>query len=298
MTMPDADAVSDSALAEAARRVADNPDVRKALQSVVELAIASCGCERASVTLVRADGVVETAASSDSLVETADELQYQFGEGPCLRAAEQGGAYLIVETATDPRWPRWGPAVAELGLHSVLSLNLFTDHRVLGALNLYYPSRDDFAEDEVEIARVVAAHASVALARLRAEQDLWRAIDSRHLIGQAQGILMERFGLPPEKAFAVLRRYSQQHNIKLHDIASTLVTTGALPGEAASLDGEAVTSDGAVNPAGATAGPGRSSANAQSTSANSASAQSGGAQSAGAPGRSGTDGGTPPVAAL
>ena len=134
----------------------------------------------------------------------------------------------------------------------MLSLNLFTDHRVLGALNLYYPSRDEFAEDEVEIAKVVAAHASVALARLRAEQDLWRAIDSRHLIGQAQGILMERFGLPPEKAFAVLRRYSQQHNIKLHDIASTLVNTGALPGEhrdpGFEFDGEAVTSDGAVRP--------------------------------------------------
>jgi len=252
MTMPDAGAVSDSALAEAARRVADNPDVRKALQSVVDLAIESCGCERASVTLVRADGVVETAASSDSLVEKADELQYRLDEGPCLRAAEQGGAYLIVDTATDPRWPRWGPAVAELGLESVLSLNLFTDHRVLGALNLYYPSRDEFAEDEVEVAKVVAAHASVALARLRAEQDLWRAIDSRHLIGQAQGILMERFGLPPEKAFAVLRRYSQQHNIKLHDIASTLVNTGALPGEhrdpGFEFDGEAVTSDGAVRP--------------------------------------------------
>ncbi len=252
MTMPDTGAVSESTLAEAARQVADNPDVRKALQSVVDLAIASCGCERASVTLVRADGIVETAASSDSLVEQADELQYQLNEGPCLRAAEQGGAYLIVDTATDPRWPRWGPAVAQLGLQSVLSLNLFTDHRVLGALNLYYPSRDDFAEDEVEIARVVAAHASVALARLRAEQDLWRAIDSRHLIGQAQGILMERFGLAPERAFAVLRRYSQQHNVKLHEIASSLVRTGALPGEDRNsgfeLDGEAVTSDGAGRP--------------------------------------------------
>ena len=223
----------------------------------------------------------------DALVEQADELQYQFGEGPCLRAAEQGGAYLIVDTATDPRWPRWGPAVAELGLHSVLSLNLFTDHRVLGALNLYYPSREDFAEDELEIARVVAAHASVALARLRAEQDLWRAIDSRHLIGQAQGILMERFGLPPERAFGVLRRYSQQHNIKLHEIASTLVTTGSLPGEAAALGEEAVTSDGAVNPDGAMAGPTAKPASTKPTSAQS-----------GAPGRSGSDGGTPPVAAL
>ena len=227
----DTEALSESTLAEAARRVADNSDMRRALAGVVELALDACICQHASVTLVRADGVVETAACSDELVEQADQLQYTLGEGPCLRAAEQGGLYVIANTKTDDRWPRWGPAVAELDLHSVLSINLFTDHRVLGALNLYYQPRDEFSDDDIEVARVVAAHASVALARVRAEQDLWRAIDSRHLIGQAQGILMERFALPPERAFAVLRRYSQQHNVKLADVAVTLVATGELPGE-------------------------------------------------------------------
>ena len=226
---PDAAAMSESALAEAARTVADNPEVQQALQSVVDLAMTSCNCQGASVTLVRADGGAETTATSDPLVEQADDLQYAYDEGPCLRAAEQGGAYLIVDTAADPRWPKWGPAVAKLGLRSVLSIHLFTDHRVLGALNLYYDSRDDFSEDEVEVAKVVAAHASVALAKIRSERDLWRAIDSRHLIGQAQGMLMERFKLTPETAFSVLRRYSQQHNIKLHEVAGALIRTGRLP---------------------------------------------------------------------
>ncbi len=226
---PDAPAMSESALAEAARQVADNPEVQEALQSVVDLAMTSCNCTGASVTLVRADGGAETTATSDALVEQADDLQYAFDEGPCLRAAEEGGAYLITNTATDARWPKWGPAVAELGLHSVLSIHLFTDHRVLGALNLYYESIVDFSDDEVEVAKVVAAHASVALAKLRSERDLWRAIDSRHLIGQAQGILMERFKLSPEKSFSVLRRYSQQHNLKLHEVAGALVNTGRLP---------------------------------------------------------------------
>ena len=184
------------------------------------------------MTLVRADGGVETTASSGGLVEQADELQYALDEGPCLRAAEEGGAYLIVDTRTDARWPHWGPAVADLGLGSVLSIHLFTDPRVLGALNLYYESKDDFSDDEVEVARVVAAHASVALAKLRSERDLWRAIDSRHLIGQAQGMLMERFKLSSEKSFSVLRRYSQQHNIKLHEVAGELIRTGRLPAEA------------------------------------------------------------------
>jgi GAF domain-containing protein len=227
---PDIEPISDSTLAEAAREVAGNPGVQDALQSVVDLAMASCECFGASVTLVRASGGAETTATSAEIIEQADNLQYEFDEGPCLRAAEQGGAYLIVDTATDPRWPVWGPAVAQLGLHSVLSIHLFTDARVLGALNLYYTSIEEFADDEVEAAKVVAAHASVALARLRSERDLWRAIDSRHLVGQAQGILMERYRITPEKAFAVLRRHSQQHNIKLHEIAATLVRTGKLPG--------------------------------------------------------------------
>lgn len=232
---PDIEPGSGSALAEAARGVAANPDVQEALQSVVDLAMASCECCGASVTLVRTTGGAETTATSGELIEQADNLQYKFDEGPCLRAAEQGGAYLIVDTATDPRWPVWGPAVAEMGLRSVLSIHLFTDARVLGALNLYYTGIEEFADDEVETAKVVAAHASVALARLRSERDLWRAIDSRHLIGQAQGILMERYRLTPEKAFAVLRRQSQQHNIKLHEVAGTLVRDGQLPDEAHAL---------------------------------------------------------------
>jgi GAF domain-containing protein len=231
--LPDTPAQSDSSMAEAARKVADNPEVQQALQSVVDLAMGICNCEGASVTLVKADGGMETSASSDSLIEQADDLQYTLSEGPCLRAAEQGGAYLITNTATDDRWPLWGPAVNDLGLRSVLSIHLFTDRRVLGALNLYYTSISEFSEDEVEVAKVVAAHASVALAKLRSERDLWRAIDSRHLIGQAQGILMERFKLTPEKSFAVLRRYSQQHNIKLHLVAGALIQTGRLPEESA-----------------------------------------------------------------
>jgi GAF domain-containing protein len=227
-------AASDSAFAESARSIAGSTEVQDALQSVVDLAVTNCECLGASVTLVGAAGGVETTASSGGiLVGRADELQYTLDEGPCLRAAEQGGAYLIVDTRTDPRWPRWGPAVAELGLGSVLSIHLFTDRRVLGALNLYYESKDDFSDDEVEVARVVAAHASVALAKLRSERDLWRAIDSRHLIGQAQGMLMERFKLSSEKSFSVLRRYSQQHNIKLSEVAGELIRTGHLPSETA-----------------------------------------------------------------
>lgn len=236
MTGADADAQSMSSEAEGWRGVAARADLQQALQAVVDLAVSSSTAPRASVTLVKDHYSLETAARSDDLVGQADLLQYEMDEGPCLAAAEDGGVWLIPDTATDQRFPHWSPAVAELGLRSVLSVHLFTQRQVLGALNLYYTAPQQFGSEDVEVAKVVAAHASVALARLRGQMDLWRAIDSRHLVGQAQGILIERFGLNSEKAFEVLRRYSQQHNLKLRDIAATLIETGMLPG---SQDGAA-----------------------------------------------------------
>ena len=106
--------------------------------------------------------------------------------------------------------------------------HLFTN-AALGSLNLYSLAPREFTDTDIENARVIAAQASVVVAYGRAQDNLWRAIDARNLIGQAQGMLMQRYGLTGEKAFAVLRRYSQHHNIKLTVLAEQLTTTGQLP---------------------------------------------------------------------
>lgn len=222
------------AFAERARKIASNRSADESIGQIVQLALDSVDCEYASVTLVHADGTLETVASSHPVVDQADALQYELNEGPCLTAAETNGLYVIPETATDPRWPNWGPRAAALGLHSILSIHLFTDRQVLGALNLYAGPAYQYTEDDVESAQVVAAHASVTLARSRNEQNLWRAVDSRHVIGQAQGVLMERHSLSAGQSFSVLKRYSQQANVKLHDVAVILLRTGDLPGHTTS----------------------------------------------------------------
>ena len=179
--------------AERARQIAAHRSPDEAIKQIVQLALDSVDCEYASVTLVHADGTLETVASSHPVVDQADALQYELAEGPCLTAAETNGLFVIPDTATDPRWPNWGPRAAALGLHSILSVHLFTSRDVLGALNLYARPSYQYSVEDIEAAQVVAAHASVSLARSRSEQNLWRAVDSRHLIGQAQGVLMERF---------------------------------------------------------------------------------------------------------
>lgn len=216
-------------LAERARHLATT-DISALLTSITELAVETTVSDHASITLIERDGVLTSAAVTDETARAADVLQYELAEGPCLSAAGNVGYYVITDTATDPRWPRWGPAAHRLGIRGVLSIHLFTANRVLGALNLYDAQPRGYTEEEIVASRVVAAHASIALARMRAEQDLWRAVDSRHLIGQAQGMLMERYSINSEQAFSVLRRYSQNHNLKLGVVAQHLVSTSQLPG--------------------------------------------------------------------
>lgn len=218
------------AYAERAREIASHRSPEDTIQQIIQLALDCVDCDFASVTVVHTDGRVETVASSDPLVDEADALQYELSEGPCLTAAEKGGWYSVAESGTDPRWPRWGPRAAEMGLHSLLAVHLFTDRTMLGALNLYARSAYHYSEDDIASAQIVAAHASVGLARSRSEQNLWRAVDARHVIGQAQGILMERYSLSAQAAFAVLKRYSQQHNVKLRDVAVHLLQSGEMPG--------------------------------------------------------------------
>ncbi|MEV6411426.1 ANTAR domain-containing protein [Kribbella sp. NPDC051718] len=118
-------------------------------------------------------------------------------------------------------------ATGEIGLQfaSTLSISLRTSTSTLGTLTLYDESPNRFTEQDASTAQLYADHAAIALARIRTESTLWEAIEARKVIGQAQGILMERFELTGDQAFAVLRRYSQDSNVKLRDLARKLIST-------------------------------------------------------------------------
>lgn len=205
------------------------PDVDETVAAVAEFAQQTLDATYAGIHLVRGRHVV-TAAATDPLIEKADQLQNDLGEGPCLSALWERDVYLIHDTATDERWPRFAPLAAEMGLHSMLSVRLSAGEQTLGALNLYSHEVRDFTDEDIALASIFGQHASVALAAARREENLKAAVDARHLIGQAQGILMERFGLRADQAFAVLRRYSQDNNVKLRTVAERLIESRRLPG--------------------------------------------------------------------
>jgi GAF domain-containing protein len=216
----------------------EQPGVPETIEVVLGFALRAVAADAASVLLLpsgKRGSAVELTEVTGGKAAQADQLQLECGEGPCIAASPEAGSIIVHDALTDQRWPTWSKRIAaELGIRSVLSVRLHTSSTVIGALNLYDAEPHRFDRDDDAVAHVLARHAAIALARSRHEASLWEAIDARKLIGQAQGILMERFGLDDEQAFAVLRRYSQDNNIKLRVVAERLISTRQLPDPAAS----------------------------------------------------------------
>jgi len=216
--------VKDDLAQELARMALDlheQPDVEQTAERFLEYALATLATRHASLVLIHRGGRLQPAASTDTLVEEADRLQVELGEGPSYDAVQAERSVLSGDVSADDRWPRWSAKMTAVALRSVLSIRLQTPSQAIGVLNLFDPAEDRFHDDSA--ARLMADHAAVAVANARSESSLWDAIESRRLIGQAQGILMERFALTAEQAFAVLRRYSQDNNVRLREVAQRLI---------------------------------------------------------------------------
>jgi GAF domain-containing protein len=192
----------------------------------------------ASLTLRERRDAPHTVASTSKIADRCDALQYELHEGPCLDAIAEDEAYLIQDVAHDERWPRWGPRAAQAGAGSILSVRMADDAGTLGALNLYAHEPHAFDSDSVDLALVFASHAATAVSNTNLVSGLQTALQSRHLIGVAQGIVMATYDVGMETAFEVLRRYSSNANVKLRDVAAHVVEHGALPGDYAALDAQ------------------------------------------------------------
>ena len=239
-------------LADAARALQAETSTQRTLERCVALATELIdGCDYAGISFVRRKAPIETPAATDPLVIRGDELQYSLQEGPCLDAIWDNETVRSPNLATEQRWPRWAPRVVdELGVASMLSFQLYTSGDTLGALNLYSKRVDAFDEDDFNAGMMLAAQGAVALAESQATEQWQNAALNRTIIGQAEGILMERFTLTADRAFAVLRRVSQQNNVKLYQVAGELVVTREIPAAA-------VRDTATSGPTPASAGPGR-----------------------------------------
>jgi hypothetical protein len=219
-------------VSEMARILFAAGSVTDTLAQVVDTAVAAIeGCDCAGIFLVEKD-VITIPVHTDPLVDEVDDLQTELGEGPCLDAMSQRTMFYAADLLEDMRWPRFGRRATAAGIRSILALPLNES----GALNLYARLPGAFGVVDRARAAILASLADLALsvahsheAEERRSDNLNLALGTREVIGQAQGILMERERITPDQAFGILRRASQHLNRKLRDVAQDLVDTGERP---------------------------------------------------------------------
>jgi transcriptional regulator with GAF, ATPase, and Fis domain len=223
-------------LADMARALLAQDGVQSTLDKIVTEAVDIVeGCEAAGILTVESRRVHTLAATSD-VVRASDRMQGETGQGPCFDATRRvHEAYRIADlSSTVSQWPRYAPEARKLGIGSVMGFLLFTgdggDEDNLGALNLYSSRPQAFTERSEQVGWLFASHAAVALSSARTHAQLAHAMEARSEIGEAMGIVMERYKLSEDQAFAVLRKSSQDRNVKLREVARTVARTGEIPG--------------------------------------------------------------------
>ncbi|MEU3661280.1 GAF and ANTAR domain-containing protein [Streptomyces sp. NPDC032940] len=220
-------------MAALARDLLAQESVRDTLERITSSATELVeGCDAAGILLLRGKRV-QSLAPTEQLVIDSDRLQERVGEGPCFDAARTsvGERHFRIADFTDPaeRWPAYVPEARKLGLGSMMGILLFTEDEDLGALNFYSRRPGAFTEASETAGWLLASHAAVAFSSARTQAQLEEAIGTRHTIGEAMGILMGSHRLTEDQAFAALRRYSQDHNVKLRDVARQVCERGGLP---------------------------------------------------------------------
>ena len=216
-------------LAEAARGMQKQLDPQQVLDRVVSLAVAMVpGADEATITMVRARRHVYSAAATGELARWFDVLQNETGQGPCLDAMWQQRTVRVDDLAADPRWPVLGPRAGARGVGSMLCLQLFAHEDTLGALDLLARARSAFTDESEHVGLLLASHAAIAVADAQKLEHAAIALANRDIIGQAKGILMERFKITADQAFDVLAKVSQDTNRKVFAVAEDLTRTGML----------------------------------------------------------------------
>lgn len=221
--------------ASIARSLASQPSEQAVLEEVARLAVELVpGCADAGIMILTKRQKVETPAATHQRVHDSDDAQAACGEGPCFDAALHTGdrnqVFHCADTGTDPRWPAYLPHARELGVGSMLGFQLFHHEQTFGALDLYGDRPHAFDAESESRGWVLASHAAVALTSARTSTQLQAALDNSRTIGQAVGIVRTRYEMSEEQAMSALLRLSQDNNIKMAELARTIVEDGALPG--------------------------------------------------------------------
>ncbi|AFP41843.1 Response regulator receiver and ANTAR domain protein [Mycolicibacterium smegmatis MC2 155] len=208
-------------------------DVDAVLGELTESAVEYvAGAQYAGITIAGRDGKVRTAAATGEYPEILDEIQQRVENGPCLAAAWEQHVIRIDDMESEQRWPAYcRQALLETPIRSVVAFQLYADNQTMGALNFYSETAGAFDAEAVESGLIIATHAALMWSLMRRDEQFRSALASRDLIGQAKGMLMERYRIDAGQAFEVLKKLSQGANTPLVDVAREIVTTAERPAD-------------------------------------------------------------------
>jgi GAF domain-containing protein len=195
-------------------------DLQQTMDMVAGLASKIFTCNTAVLTMD--NGKITSGAATHPAVQRAGDLQMQYGEGPSVDAIVDRRHSVVDDLRVESRWRFWAPQAAQLGFRSLISVSL-TEHHTMGVLNLYSNRPRTFRAADLATAEVFAQHAALALTVANERAQLKQAVEARTLIGQAQGVLMQRYQLDADQAFKVMRRFSSHSNRKLRQVAADVV---------------------------------------------------------------------------
>jgi GAF domain-containing protein len=214
-------------IAELVQELHARPDTdsETVLAELVEhAAVEIPGARYAGVTVTRNAKHVDTPAATHRWPLLLDEIQQRHREGPCLTAVWEEKTIHVADLETDDRFPNYRrDALEQTPIRSIMAFQLFIAAQTIGALNVYAERPHAFDQTSKDIGRIFAAHSSVAWNSARRDEQFKRALASRDTIGQAKGMIMERYGVDAVQAFEVLRKLSQDSNVPLVQVATELV---------------------------------------------------------------------------
>jgi transcriptional regulator with GAF, ATPase, and Fis domain len=187
------------------------------------------GVDSADVLLISGADLFRSVAATSQLAVDMDDLQQRFREGPCLDAAVGDSIVMTNDLSADERWPRFAEAAVAAGVHSLMSFQLYTHNSRMGALNLFGRKSDVFTGECEAVGAMLATHAAVALIADDVRLQFRSALATRDVIGQAKGMIMERFDVDAVRAFQILTKLSQDSNIRLSEVAEDVVSRGREP---------------------------------------------------------------------
>jgi len=218
-------------LVEMADTLVDDYDVVDLLTGLTDRCVNLLGASAAGVMLSHPYGRLGLVASSSEAMRLLELFELQAQEGPCLDAYHTGEriAHEIL-TPGSGRWPAFTDASLKAGFRSAMAIPLRWRDTILGALNLLSTSQEPMAEADSIVARAFADLAAVSIVHHRASiearrlnEQLSAALTSRVVIEQAKGVLSERAGIDLAEAFARMRAYARDRNLRLTDVAQSAV---------------------------------------------------------------------------